>query len=255
MSCNWRDQLSKIGRIIQHKERLERLAQDRPNYTPAERRQTVVSGDISRDPIDRTAAIVVSPAPWWAKPPSVPLVEQKQQHKPRNKIMSQERVSIPTESESVPGVGEIVMFGKYQVKGIKGPHGELLFREEDMHTIMIQMAKEALAEIDPILPRAKDARAAVNELLEGLGHDVTNFKEQCKAFLEDIRQTRFAVVGETSQMSKPLREIRQFFLDHDYKEEIARLKEFVELCERLQALKANGTLDAVGDTIIRLSVN
>ena len=36
-------------------------------------------------------------------------------------------------------------------------------------------------------------------------------------------------------------------------EEIARLKEFVDLCERLQRLKRNGVLDALAKTIIKLA--
>ena len=35
--------------------------------------------------------------------------------------------------------------------------------------------------------------------------------------------------------------------------EIARLKEFVNLCERLRRLKRNGVLDALADTIIKLA--
>lgn len=254
MNRDWREELAEIGQIIKKRERTQQIKLERPVYTPAERKQAVVSGQISRDPIDRTAAIVVSKTPWWAKPVPTALFPQEQKkHQPRKNVMTQERVAIPTQEESIPGVGEIAMFGKYQVKGIKGPSGELLFRVEDVEKILMAMAQDLPKESDPILARAKDTRAAVNELLDGLGHDMTSFKDGCKAFLEDIRQTRFAVVAETSQMSKPLREIRQFFLGSDYKEEICRLKEFVELCERIQKLKQDGTLDAVADTMIRLA--
>ena len=36
-------------------------------------------------------------------------------------------------------------------------------------------------------------------------------------------------------------------------EEIARLKEFVDLCERLQRLKRDGVLDALANTMIKLA--
>jgi len=39
-----------------------------PFFSPAERRQTVAGGRISREPVDRTAALVISKAPWWAQP-------------------------------------------------------------------------------------------------------------------------------------------------------------------------------------------
>ena len=38
-------------------------------------------------------------------------------------------------------------------------------------------------------------------------------------------------------------------------EEIARLKEFVDLCERLQRLKRDGVLDALANTIIKLAAS
>ena len=40
----------------------------------------------------------------------------------------------------------------------------------------------------------------------------------------------------------------------DYKEEVARLKDFVDLCERLQKLKESGFLDSVADTMLGLAV-
>jgi hypothetical protein len=50
-----------------------------------------------------------------------------------------------------------------------------------------------------------------------------------------------------------LREVRAFFLDKDYATELARLREFVEVCERLKLLKDCGFLDTVADTMLRLA--
>ena len=71
--------------------------------------------------------------------------------------------------------------------------------------------------------------------------------------LDDIRSTKFAITLEVSQMAKPLSDIRQFFIGPDYKEQIVRLKEFVDLCERLNKLKDSGFLDNVADTMLRLA--
>jgi hypothetical protein len=49
-----------------------------------------------------------------------------------------------------------------------------------------------------------------------------------------------------------LKDVRQFFLNENHETEVARLKEFVELCERLQKLKASGFLDTVADTMLKL---
>ena len=101
---------------------------------------------------------------------------------------------------------------------------------------------------------ALDARKLVHENIKELVDGMEAFSARVKIALEDVRQSRFAFVSETAQMIKPLRDVREFFVDKTYEVEITRLREFVELCERLERLKQNGTLDAVSDTIIKLSV-
>ena len=58
---------------------------------------------------------------------------------------------------------------------------------------------------------------------------------------------------EVAAMLKPLEDVRQFFLGKDHEAEVARLREFVDLCERLQKLKQSGFLDTVADTMLKLS--
>jgi hypothetical protein len=94
----------------------------------------------------------------------------------------------------------------------------------------------------------------MDSLLQGIGQEMEKFRSDTKHYLEDIRQTRFAVVRETAEMTGPLKEVRQFFLGGEYKEEIARLREFVDLCERLDKLKQSGFLDKVADTMLSLAV-
>lgn len=108
-------------------------------------------------------------------------------------------------------------------------------------------------ETRPNVKAAEDARQIIQELIQGIGGEMEKFRADNKRYLEDIRNTRFAMITETSQMTGALKEVRQFFLGGDYKEEIARLKEFVDLCERLQSLKRSGFLDNVADTMLRLA--
>src|SRR6266851_6622854 len=42
-----------------------------PFFSATARKQSVVGGKISRDPIDKLAALLISKAPWWAKPPII----------------------------------------------------------------------------------------------------------------------------------------------------------------------------------------
>jgi len=54
-------------------------------------------------------------------------------------------------------------------------------------------------------------------------------------------------------MLKQLEDVRKFLIGQDHAKEIAALKEFVELCERLQKLQRDGFLNSVADTILKLS--
>lgn len=126
---------------------------------------------------------------------------------------------------------------------------------DDLHEILLQRVEELAAgkPFTPLVQRAQDARRVVREIMEGLGVELNNLEDKVTKHLESVRLTRLAVVAETSAISHPLREIRQFFMGPDYKNEMSRLKEFVELCERLQSLKESGFLDKMADTMLALN--
>jgi len=109
-------------------------------------------------------------------------------------------------------------------------------------------------ELGDLARAALEARTLVRENLKELVDAAESFEARSKLALEDIRQSRFAYVTEAAQMLKPLREVREFFIEKDYEGQITRLKEFAEICERLERLKKNGTLDAIADTIIKLTL-
>ena len=132
-------------------------------------------------------------------------------------------------------------------------NGEDMFKMEDIATMICAEIAKLPKETRPNVKAAEDARRIIDELMQGIGGDMEKFRADTKRYLEDIRKTRFAIVTETSQMTGALKEVRQFFLGGDYKEEINRLKEFVDLCERLQILKESGFLDNVADTMLKLA--
>lgn len=80
-----------------------------------------------------------------------------------------------------------------------------------------------------------------------------DWKEQSGGVLQDIRQTRVAIGHESRQLLAECGDVRKFFLSEDHEKEVAKLREFIELCERLRALKNDGTLDKVADTILKLA--
>lgn len=109
------------------------------------------------------------------------------------------------------------------------------------------------------LPRSKEITLELLEVnlkmrqaLNEYDDLILPFISRTKEHLKSIRDARMNILPEVAQMINSLRDVRKFFLDKDYKEEMSRLKEFVELCERLQTLKENGFLDSVADTMLKL---
>jgi hypothetical protein len=57
---------------------------------------------------------------------------------------------------------------------------------------------------------------------------------------------------ESNQLLKQLEDVRKFFLDKNYEQEMQRTERFISMCNTLKELKKDGTLDAVSETLIRL---
>lgn len=128
--------------------------------------------------------------------------------------------------------------------------------EEIVNEICHQFVKrtdKSIQQTQELLERASDARAAMDVLAETWKASWLEFQESCDTRLRDLRMYRMANESEVRQLMVSLREVRSFFMDKDYATEVARLREFVELCERLQKLKESGFLDKVADTMLRLA--
>jgi len=72
--------------------------------------------------------------------------------------------------------------------------------------------------------------------------------------IKEVRSARMSVVNEFQSMLASMKEVRKFFLEAEHDKEVARLKEFVSLCDRMIELKKSGMLDAIGDTIIKIAL-
>ena len=229
------------------------LAEDKRAEAKPTAHEKVVGGEIIWKPVDRQAALLIARAPWWAHPPQIKTEPEPIKPKPKKK----DRVKMKAmESPHAIHGEEHVQNGSYISKsGLKVTmvNGQPMLNLDEIKQLIIDEIHQLPQETRPTVRAAEDARRIVNELLEGMGGDMEKFKASSKLYLEDIRQTRFAVVSETAAMTKELKEVRQFFLGSDYKEQTDRLREFVDLCERLQKLKACGFLDSVADTMLRLA--
>lgn len=261
----WIIALENCRRSIQEKE--QQYLETKPNKTPYhERQEKIVNGTIKWEPIDKTAALVVSQAPWWAhfneRKNNDQTRNEKTNTEDQNEIFRKKKIKKIRKMTTPPlGKGARIQHhpnslppSEGDVHIYKGPGGEDYFKISEMAPAMIKEMNQHVHEMTPLARAAFDARGVLNDSLAQVGLSLDEFKAKSKILLDELRGTRFSAVSETTQMLSPLKELRQFFLGKDYDEEIKRLKEFVELCERLQKLKQDGTLDAVADTMVKLAV-
>jgi len=220
--------------------------------------EKVVGGTILWKPIDRAAAMLLAKSPWWAQPP-VDMPTDKIEAEPKRKKRKRKRNHMKgvTEvsggtifQENVPANCEYLSKSGLNIRMV---NGESFVRVDEVDALICEQISKLPAETRPNVLAAQDARKIVRELLDGIGGEMEKFNASSKKYLEDIRQTRFAVVSETASMTKELKDVRQFFLGNDYHDQITRLREFVDLCERLHKLKQSGFLDSVADTMLRLA--
>lgn len=197
----------------------------------SEIRTQVVGGTVKWTPVNKTAALVVSKAPWWAKPPTPPA-----QFRP--KIIKCMKIT-PTNNP--------MLDGKYEDKSDTEMNIELA-HQMSKHGIKDVEAAESLVE------RAKEATAALDYIANHYKKSWIEVSDLLASAIGEIRGKRFAVEAETKQMLSALGDIRKFFFDEKHEVEVQRLLQFVDLCERLQKLKECGFLDAIADTILTLSV-
>lgn len=231
-----------------------------PIIIPLERKterraERVIHGEVAWKPINREAAMLISKAPWWAH--AVPdikeirKVEEEIEPKKPKKIRKHKNMNEPDIIQQAGNHG----WGSDPklIKISPGAPDGIMINMDEMTVRILDRINKHPQQLTPLARAAVDARNVLHESMSQLGGVLEDFGTKSKLGLEDIRQTRFSMVSEINHMSKELKEVRQFFMGPDYKEEITRLREFVDLCERLQKLKESGMLDAIGDTMIKLA--
>ena len=212
------------------------------------KRELVAGGEIRWKPVNKTAALVVSRAPWWALPPQPePIIQTNKTHNKKKKdTMHKEttdQVFQPTSDYTTPNGIRFKRVG-----------GEDYVDEESLRQFIYKEISKLPDKVNPHVKAAQDARKIIEELCQGIGGEMENFESNTRRHIDTIRGKRMTMVAETAQMVTSLKEVRQFFLGADYKDEIERLSHFIDLCERLYKLKESGFLDTIADTMLSLSV-
>lgn len=211
------------------------------------RREIIAGGDPVREPVDKITAMVVTPAAWWAKP----LPKPEKQISPEKPKTKKQRKSKMSKAITVTEVTQEFRENPNALRVHRINGQDMLELDQVQHLIMLEIQKLP-KEATPIVKQARESREIIDQLLHGIGGEMERFKEDSRAHIDNIRSTRYTILSETNQMMNALKDVRQFFMGTDYKEQIDRLRGFVELCERLQKLKESGFLDAVADTMIKL---
>lgn len=118
----------------------------------------------------------------------------------------------------------------------------------------ISTTRASVESQESLVARVTDAHKALEIASKSYKQAWLEWRKISETMLPECRSFRMAVDGELSKTLKALEDVRIFFLSPDHDKEVARLKEFTDLCERLKALKDSGFLDRVSDTILRLEV-
>src|SRR5260221_14448096 len=211
---------------------LDQRASVRPYH---ERKERVVGGTIKWTPVDAVAARVVATAPWWGQAPA-----------PEPKFMKKPESIDFTEHGRIQGVRKLTEDG----------HVEEVYSQRDVEVGETEhhqkQTTKALDNLESLETRARDIHDSLEYLFSHIGPLFASVNETLTKELVNLREKRFGVDTETRLLMNQLKEVRQFFLAEDHDRQVDRLREFVDLCERLRALKESGFLDTVADTILKL---
>jgi hypothetical protein len=140
---------------------------------------------------------------------------------------------------------------------LKDEHGNSLINTQKIDEYLmaksLEMVQAAADRIGIFTKECTKANECLESEFKSTGLMVSRAKEMKKEVIETFRAMRMTTTTEVSAMLKPLEDLRKFFLGAEHDKEIARLREFVDLCERLEKLKESGFLDTVADTMLKLS--
>jgi hypothetical protein len=212
------------------------------SFKPTWRPPVVNSLHIKWKPVDKVAALVVAPAKWYEEPPVPP---------PKFEPIK----SMPEKTDSIgPPAG-----GRMKTKTVLTDEGHretlidinsITAAAVDAHDASV---KRGLKITEDLTEKARELTAVISYLATESRGPWAEYQSFIKEAIATVREERIALGSETRLLMGALKEVRTFFLEETYEAEIRRLHEFIDLCERLKALKEDGFLDMVADTILKLN--
>jgi hypothetical protein len=143
---------------------------------------------------------------------------------------------------------------------MQGVHGDTVIEDksdEEMEAALarrvVEVGKKLNDDSIDMALRVLEAQQSLEWSLSHLKVSWLDWSQEAEQALKDLRMLRMAFTNEGKLILQEAKDIRKFFLDETHQVEIAQLKEFVDVCERLEGLKKRGTLDALVDVILKLA--
>lgn len=138
-----------------------------------------------------------------------------------------------------------------------GFRGGPLLRADEVQRVVLQKGQEIQKKLPTIMAEIdSDIDETAEEIftsLQKIGRTIEQLKPMKQELQNELRGLRMSAAREAKDMLGDLTDVRKFFLGDDHLKEMALLKDFVETCERLKALKESGFLDTVADTMLKLA--
>lgn len=242
-----------------------------PKITPPplqRRREIVAGGDIRWKPVDRAAAMLLTQAQDINKPRH----ESKPIHNPHHDAQTVESAQSSSIQKTKVGhkramePGKIQTCGKIRSDRKRKTERRVNYEQQPMKDneldrlersghAKVGFSEDSAKNFNRVLAGVEEAKESLQKQLSALDDLLADVAVRQKLAIEQMRGLRMGFVAEVAQMTGNLKELRVFFHGSDHEKEIARLREFADVCERLKALKDSGFLDSVADTMLRLSLS
>jgi len=128
---------------------------------------------------------------------------------------------------------------------VKMINGEAFFSIDEVQLLLASEIQKLPKETRPAVLAAEDARKTIDALMTGIGKQMEDFKVLINTHRQELQHLRAAVNGDTSAMIKDIKLVQNCVSGGEYNREIEKLREFVDLGERLLKLKGLGLVEGL----------
>jgi len=166
-----------------------------------------------------------------------------------------EKTEIPNNSASADAMKELTLKANRLAVSQGKPEHFIMSREEICQAKADGAQADAerrLASLQELQKQTQIAMDVLYETTAGIATLLIKFGDDSRSYLNDVRNTRLAAVAELHSVKSSVEDLRKCFGSAEHTEEIKRMREFVEVSERIQKLQDNGFLDAVVEVMLKM---